>query len=244
MRHYASFVLAAILIAVAQDGRAAVSVAVVGQADGFPTQAGSLSIDVNPDDTFSASGLTLGNANSPLWQLESFDINGAINPFVSQGFSVVNTSAVPVTFTITTTVPIAPPLTGGTVVGGSTGITVTDANNDGVGSVTTLAGVPVFGGTVDGSIVLPLLADPFTLTVPFAGGTASATDDAGLPGPSIISGPALTSIGIVQEFVLSPGDRAVGSAFFDIEPIVPEPTSVLIFAGLALLGVRGSGRLR
>lgn len=244
MRHYASFVFATILIVAAQDGRAAVSVAVVGQADGFPTQAGSLSIDVNPDDTFSASGLTLGDANSPLWQLESFDINGDIDPFVSQGFSVVNTAAVPVTFTITTTVPIAPPLTGGTVIGGSTAITVTDGNFDGVASLTSLSGTPIFGGTVDGSIVLSLLSDPLSLSVPFAGGSAADNDAAGLPGPTIISGPALTSIGIVQEFVLSPGDRASGTAFFVVEPIIPEPTSALIFAGLALLGVRGSGRLR
>jgi hypothetical protein len=49
----------------------------------------------------------------------------------------------------------------------------------------------------------------------------------GLPGPTLPSGPALATIGIVHRFTLSPGDSMSATSFFTV---VPEPASIALAA--------------
>ena len=132
-------------------------------------------------------------------------------------------------------VPIVPQLPA-TFYGGSTGGSVTDANNDGVGGVSTVAGLPFYAGQIDGATVLPIYADPTNFPILFAGQTLNIpAQNPGLPGPTLPGPPAFATIGIVHNFSLSAGDSTATTSFFVVEP-VPEPTTLAL--GLAgLLGV-------
>jgi len=165
------------------------------------------------------------------------DMSVGFDPFISASVDVVNTTATTQIYTLIFTLPISP-ITGGTRMGGSTQGGLTDANNDGIGTLsTTGAGSALYFGQIDGLDKLALFPDVKTLTVPFGGGSASDTTSAGLPGPTIV-GPAsaLTSIGIKHTFSLTTGDRATFTSFFRVEP-VPEPAclSLLVLGGAALV---------
>lgn len=178
----------------------------------------------NGDGTFDFDGNMIGSN----WELE-WDMTVDPDPFVSAGFTFTNTDIVTKTFVVSVSLPIAPPIPGATLVGGSIGLTVTDANFDGVGTVSSVTGTPIYLGTIDGGAVLPLLPDPSSVSVPFAGGSAVISDSFGLPGPTSPGPAALTSIGIEHTFTLTPGDRASLTSFF---VVVPEPGSVT----LAIIG--------
>jgi hypothetical protein len=94
----------------------------------------------------------------------------------------------------------------------------------------------MYNGQIDGVNVFPLLPNPTALNVPFAGGSASITANLGLPGPTVPGPNALTSIGIEQQFSLTPGDPATFTSFFVVQA-VPEPGSLglLAMGGLILL---------
>ena len=92
-----------------------------------------------------------------------------------------------------------------------------------------------YRGTIDGAAALPLLAGPFSVTVPFAGGTVNIpATSAGLPGPTIPGPAVLTDIGITHRFSLTPGDIIGITSFF---VVTPEPTSLRLL-GVGLLALR------
>ena len=159
------------------------------------------------------------------------------DPFISASVDVVNNTASVQNYTLIITLPISPAITGGSRIGGSTQGGLTDANNDGIGTLSTQGpGTAMYYGQIDGVNVLPLFPNPTTINVPFQGGSASSSTSAGLPGPTIAGPNALTSIGIEHQFSLTPGDRATFTSFFNVQP-VPEPTSLSLLAigGLVLL---------
>ncbi len=176
------------------------------------------------------------------WMLSNWDVSGEFDPFVSQAFGFRNTGAT-ATFTITTSIPVAP-LGPTTVMGGSTGGSVTDANFDGVGGLTTSAPDPFYVGLIDGVPVVgaALHPDPFSVGFAFPGDTASIPSTSfGLPGPTT-PGPAVTtSIGIRNRFTLSGGDSVASTNFFVVE--VPEPT-IGALIGLGLMAGLSLGRRR
>jgi PEP-CTERM motif len=166
-----------------------------------------------------------------------YNMSVGFDPFISASVDVINNTASIQTYSLTFTLPISPAITIGSRVGGSTQGGVTDASFNGIGILSTVgAGSALYYGLIDGSNVLPLFPDLNTINVPFAGGSASVTTSAGLPGPTIAGPNALTSIGIKHEFSLTPGDRATFTSFFVVEP-VPEPASLSLLAigGLMLL---------
>ncbi len=211
------------------------NVAVVGSDDFgcVPNGGGLLTCDGAGDSlTLGAIGVTLSD----------WDIAVNEDPFVSQNFSFQNLSAITQTFTIATSIPITPAIPGGSLIGGSVGGSITDANFDGLGQLNTVGGDPFFVGTIDG-VEVPasaLHADPF-LVGPFAfpGQTLQIPAvDFGLPGPTDLGPEALNTIGILARFELSPGDSIAVTSFFVVEPRVtqaPEPA----LAGLAMLGLAG-----
>jgi hypothetical protein len=93
--------------------------------------------------------------------------------------------------------------------------------------------------------VLDIYPDPAVFTVGFAGGTVNVPAlNPGLPGPTLPSGPATSTIGIINRFVLSPGDQFSGNSFFVVIG-VPEPsTFALLGIGLLTLGNRRRRKAR
>jgi hypothetical protein len=199
------------------------------------TSSVDFNVPVNLDDTFDLEGATSsGNG----WNLEDLSVSGNIDPFTILDYSITNTHPTsPMAFIVSVILPIAPlgPVTvhGGTMFG-----LLTDTNLDGIAVVSTVPGVPLYQGQIDFATVLSFYPDPYTQVVLVPGGSALVPPVvAGLPGPTLPSGPAFASIGILHVFALTPGDTFSGSSFFQVEVGVPEPSSlalvVLCFGGLA-----------
>jgi MYXO-CTERM domain-containing protein len=178
-----------------------------------------------------------GSYTDTNWQMPSFSIDADTDPMISSQIAFQNNPLVTNLYTITVSLPVAP-IAGATVMGGSVGGSVTDANGNGLGGITYgtgAAGSALFFGQIDFVNVLGLLPAPGGVNVPFAGGTSNIpATNLGLPGPTL-PGPAVaSSIGIQLQFLLTPGDSVAISSFFQVEA-VPAP------AGLALLGLAGFG---
>jgi hypothetical protein len=192
---------------------------------------------VNPDGSFG-----IANATSPGtgWSLTDLNVTGNADPFTSVNYAITNSAAVTLTFTVSVTTPISTqgPLT---LNGGSMGATLTDANNNGSATVSTAPGVPLYQGQIDGATVLSIYPAPYSLSVVFPGQSIQVpTQNPGLPGPTLPSGAAVSTIGIVNQFTLSPGDIFAGNSFFTIVS-VPEPST---FALLAVCVATLAGRRR
>ena len=181
-------------------------------------------VTVNPDNTFD-----LRDQSSPGegWSLTDLDVSGNIDPFTSLNYAITNNAAVPLLFTVSVTLPVSAQGPA-TVHGGSMGATLTDANFNGSATVATSVGVPLYRGLIDGATVLSIYPDPYLLSVSFAGQSVPVPPlNPGLPGPTLASGPALVTIGIVNQFTLSPGDIFAGNSFFVVQA-VPEPGAMTL----------------
>jgi len=161
--------------------------------------------------------------------IRCYNMTIGYDPFISASVDVVNTLTTLQNYTLIFTLPISP-ITGGSLMGGSTQGGLTDANNDGVGTLSTIgAGTALYYGRIDGANVLPLFPASTAVSVPFAGGSTNISASAGLPGPTIGGPSVTTSIGIEHDFSLTPGDRATFTSFFVVQP-VPEPACLSLLA--------------
>ncbi|HSU54653.1 MAG TPA: PEP-CTERM sorting domain-containing protein [Candidatus Dormibacteraeota bacterium] len=172
-------------------------------------------------------------ANASLW---FHDISVDSDPSISASVDVVNTTGSVQTYDLIFSMLVSPAITGSSLMGGSVQGGVTDTTGDGAILSTAGPGTALYYGRIDGVNVLPLFANPKSIT---AGGFLSNSDstNAGLPGPSM-AGPAVnTSIGIEHEFTLTPGDRATFTSVFVVTNAVPEPASLslLAFGGLMVV---------
>lgn len=164
-----------------------------------------------------------------MWNL-TYDLTVDPDPYVSAVFGFQNMSSVEQTFIVNVTLPITPPVIPSSLIGGSVGGSLTDANFDGVASVGTVMGSPMYYGEIDGAGVLPIIPHDTSYSTSFAGQTINIpATNVGLPGPSI-SGPAANNtIGITHKFTLTPGDKVSFTSFFVVEAI-PEPASAGLIA--------------
>lgn len=183
-----------------------------------------------------------GSVSRTNWNL-SWDVTLDPDPFVNGVFGVTNNTSSLQTFVLTVLLPISPAIPGGTLVGGSIGGSVTDANASGFAELKTLSGVALFTGMNDLNTALTIYDDPAVFTANlFPGQTVTIPAlNVGLP-PSIASIPALSTIAIQLTFVLTPGDTASFTTFYQVEPI-PEPATVVLM-GLGIGGLAVAGRRR
>jgi hypothetical protein len=160
-----------------------------------------------------------------------------VDPFISFGQSVANNGNSVASYSLLFTLNISPPITGGTLIGGSVQAGVTDGNFDGVGIVTNSGSLPLYSGLIDGVTQLSLFSNPTSISIIGAGNSTNSSTGAGLPGPTL-PGPlnANNTIGIEFNFTLTPGDTATFSGSFIVVP-VPEPAtlSLLAIGGLVLV---------
>ncbi len=181
-----------------------------------------------------------GGTGPGAWAL-SWDLTADVDPFVNGFFSLQNNSNIVQTYTFTVSLPITPPVVPVSSIGGSIGVTVTDTNGNGVATVGSVGTGFVFNAANDGTTTLQLMGPGFALNAPFAGGSATASANAGLPGGTIASIAANGTISITHSFTLTPGDSVGLTSFYLVNP-VPEPGTLALFAGgafgLLMLGRR------
>jgi hypothetical protein len=206
-------------------GQAIVTVTGVRQ-DGTNARSEIYRADIQSDNTFSLSHSK--PATETGWTLTQLSASGNVDPFTNLNWAITNNAAVTLLFSVSVTLPIAPQGPA-TLHGGSTGATLTDANFNGSATTATFGVTPFYQGQIDGTTVLSLYSAPFSHTVSIAGDTTGFSTNAGLPGPILLSGPALLSIGIINTFTLTPGDSLSGGSFFVVVP-VPEPSTMALVA--------------
>ncbi len=181
----------------------------------------------------------VGETERPEFDL-TWDVFADVDPIVQSVIGFTNNGANTALFTVVTQLPISPAITPASLMGGSVGGSVTDANGDGLGGVNTIAGSSIFAGMIDGAVVsnARLLTHSFTSDPFLFGGDTNniPASDFGLPGPTEPGPAALNSIGIQLEFELSPGDSVAISSFFQVE--IPSPGSASLLGVSALFAAR------
>lgn len=156
----------------------------------------------------------------------SADPTDADGAFLGSGFTVMNTSDQPLTFSLTLTLNLAAAALPQAQYAGSAGFALTGVD----GSLTT--GTSLFTGLIDGVAVESLFDNPFELS--FAG---QGSDDVSAAMVGGVNGPANTSIGYVMDFTLSPGDTVTTTGAFGILQ-VPGPAAGALFAVAAFASRR------
>jgi len=185
----------------------------------------------NGDGSYSYSGTF--NDSDGHWVLDIQNLTVDSDPFINAVYGLTNNADTTQNFTLMVSIPVFPQITPDSLMGGSTGGSITDANFDGVGTVSTVGLSPFYLGMIDGAGALPLHTAPFSVSAPFAGGTANIPAlNAGLPGPTLPGPAVMTDIGITHRFSLTAHDTVGITSFF---VVTPEPTSLLLIGALVLV---------
>lgn len=167
--------------------------------------------------------------------LSSWSLSMDSDPFVTNNFTITNTTGSTQTYTLATTVGITPVIPNG-LMQGSIGLTLTD--NNGGGATLATSGASLYQGMIDGSVARTLWDSPTTFATPFA--STSANTFFGFPTREIAPESIDSTIGISIMFSLTSGDSASFTSNFDVVP-VPVPAAVWLF-GSGLLGLVGIAR--
>src|SRR5262245_12649990 len=155
--------------------------------------------------------LSYGNDSYPLVKIDEINITIDNDPVVTGVTGVTNLFSSTQQITLLFTLPIVA-IPGTTLQGGSFRRTVTDNNGDGDSNngatIAAPAGSALYTAQIDGVNTQSLYSAPFSVS---AGSFLSANIPAtnfGSPIPSLVGGPALTSIGILLDFTLTAFDSA------------------------------------
>ena len=152
----------------------------------------------------------------------AYSLVGIPDPTISGNFTLENFSLATVEVELLVTLPITPSVFAPSSLTGSVAVGMT-ADADG-GILAVLPGVPFWQGLIDGTAVgdaTDLLSD-LSLMRPGLGSVASNGGFVQLPGPA-----ALTEIGILVTFSLTPGEQMSFTSVFNV---VPAPGGLVVFA--------------
>lgn len=203
---------------------------------GAMLEAGSSSVRENADGSVTFYD---GSMATDTWMWWWDEITIKEDPVVSFAQTFTNLSGSAADFVFDTSL-VTGPIGPSSLIGGSTSVSVSDADNSAGATLESSAGHPGYAGTLDGSTGLTLL-DPFSLTAPVGGTNATSGSDGLSPSGPTINAPAVaSSIGIEHRFSLTAHDTATFNSTFVVEPI-PEPASVLLL-GLGCAGLAVAAR--
>lgn len=212
----------------------------------------SISVSMNGDDPISwlPAGTSAGGdvftfdgfrSEAGMWSCDWL-ISADPDPEINSGLIFTNMTGSTQGYTVTVVLPIAPSLAGPTTHGGSFqgGVQDNSIGDSVIAEIGTLPGSAWYEGQIDGTTVLSFYPDPpgTSIAVPFDGGANNIPYDfGGLPGITLPSGPALSTISIKHTFTLTPNSTATLTGYF---VVVPEPTTLglLMIGGFALMGRR------
>ena len=167
--------------------------------------------------------------------VESWSLSMDSDPFVTNNFTITNTTGSIQTYTLGTTIGISPVIPIGAM-RGSIGFSLTDNNGDGATLAT--SGASIYQGMIDGNIARTLWDPLASFTTPF--GSTSSSTFFGFPTREAAPESVDTTIGILITFSLTSGDSASFTSNFDVVP-VPVPAAIWMF-GSGLLGLFGVSR--
>ena len=209
-----------------------------GEQAGVYTEAGLGCQDIEGTPTASCAGTNAVVGGGEGLRLDSWSLFLDSDPVVSASVAVTNLSAVTQQYTLLFTLPVSPAIPGGTVIGGSIQGGATDNNGNGV-TLAAPTSSSFYTALIDALAVQTLYGAPQSFS---AGSFASLNVPNlafGTPIPSQAGPPALTSIAIRLDFLLSAGDSASFTSNFVVQPaVVPVPAAAwLLGSALGLFGV-------
>jgi hypothetical protein len=187
---------------------------------------------------------TLENANgvsldeweaSRSFNVQDWSLSMDSDPFVTNNFTITNSSSSIQTYTLGTTIGVSPTIPNGAMQG-SIGFTLTDNNTNGATLAT--SGVSIYQGKIDGNVARTLWDPSISFTAPFA--STSSSTYFGFPTRETAPESIDSNIGVLITFSLTPGDSVAFTSNFDVVP-VPVPAAVWLF-GSGLLGLFGVSR--
>lgn len=215
---------------------AAVSV-IVGLEGGTPWEltnpANASSTVSQPDE----NGAVTWSLTSPfvktLYRVDTMSAQLKEDPFVTNNITLTNLSGVTQTFVVTVLLPITAFPYDATIAS-SIGVTVTDSNNNGTVTASSVSPTGIYSGTVNGSTVITMMPHTTTVSCATSGCSTTASDNTYVP--QYAAGPGTAnSIGIALRFSLTPFDSIGITSRFEIIN-VPEPSTLALFA-MGILGV-------
>jgi hypothetical protein len=190
----------------------------------------------NAETMANGSGVTVNTweTNHGL-NLDSWSLSMDSDPFVTNNFTITNTTASTQTYTVGVSIGVVPAIPNG-LMQGTIGFSLTDNNSNGATLAT--SGASIYQGSIDGNVARTLWDPTTTFTAPFA--SISNSTFFGFPIRETAPESIDSTIGILIKFSLTAGDSVAFTSNFDVVP-VPVPAAAWLF-GSGLLGLFGVSR--
>lgn len=168
--------------------------------------------------------------------LESWSLTMDSDPFVTNNFTLTNTTGSPQTYSVGVSIGVAPAIPNA-IMRGSIGFSMTDNNSN--GATLTTSGISIYRAQIDGNTARTLWDPVTTFSTPF--GTTGSNAFFGFPMPELAPESVDSNIGLLITFSLTGGDSVAFTSNFEVMSPAPIPPAVWLFASGAL-GLFGLSR--
>ena len=198
----------------------------------------------NPDGSFTVSGEQQGGSfnGGAVWDM-TWNLTLNQDPSVSGTLTLTNLTNTVRNFAVTFGLPVSPAFSP-SVHGGSISATLTDAGGAVGAQLAPTTNPAIYRGTIDGTTVMSLFGASLSCNSGSLGCFTSLTDQDGLPGPTLPGGAVNSSIGMLLNFSLTPGDKVEFATNFQVEPVpLPAAAPLLLFGFGAFAAARRRRRV-